>query len=161
VDGINFRSTGNFLGCRVKIVKANGIKICLGILILAVGLACLIHFATRPAPTTQSNFKELFSDLSIGVPEYKSINQFTHPADAIKGDYFTSDFSQTEIQFQHLASKLGVPEKQVLAPSGVSLITVNSKIDPKYPWGLSIKAEITNAPEKIFLVHLEGTEPYN
>jgi hypothetical protein len=130
---MNFYSPENFLGCKIKTVKSNGVKICFGVLILGIGLACLVL----------------------------SMKQFTHPADAIKGDYFSSDFSQTEIQLQHLASKLGVSEKQILNPNGISHISVNSKIDPKYPWFLSIKVEATNAPEKIYAIHLEGMQPYN
>jgi len=108
----------------------------------------------------QSDFDALFTDMSIGVPEYESISEFTHPADTVKGDNFTATFIQSDEQFNHFMATLGVSQAQVLSSSGTR-VSANSKIDPKYPWELTIKAEITNAPDKKYIVSMDGRQPYN
>ena len=103
----------------------------------------------------------MFSDFSIGVPEYQRIESFTHPADAVKGDYFSLEFTQSPTQFGKFISKLGVAATNVLSPAGVSHVTVASRINPKYPWFLSLKAEAVNGQEKTYRVHVEGQQPYD
>ena len=108
-----------------------------------------------------SRLEDVFSDFSIGVPSYQSVETFTHPQDAVKGDYFTLDFVQSPAQFGAFLSKLGVAETNVLSPAGVPHVTVASKINPKYPWFLSLKAEALPGAERRYRVHVEGRQPYD
>jgi hypothetical protein len=110
--------------------------------------------------TPQPDLRALFADMSIGMPEYEKIQEFTRPADAIKGDFFTLVFSQSEAQFHRFVANTGVSATAILSSSGVS-ITAPSKADPKFPWLLTLRAEVTNAPNKIYRVHIEGRQPYN
>jgi len=132
-------------------------KICLGVLILAVGLACLIQFKVRSTP--QSNFQEFFSNLSIGIPEHQSIKYFSQPEDGLTDDHCTTEFEQSDIQFHNFTSKLGVAEKEILSPSGILHFSVIPKFETNYLWFLDIKA--TNTPEKTYLIHIEGVQFYN
>ncbi len=101
----------------------------------------------------------LFSDMAAGVPEYQRIEKFMHPADAMKGDYFSLELRQSLPQFKRFVSKLGVAEAAVLSPAGISHIPVASKINPKYPWFLSVKAEALERDE--YQVRVEGQQPYD
>jgi hypothetical protein len=105
--------------------------------------------------------EDAFSDLSIGVPAYESVETFDHPADAVKGDYFSLDFTQSSNQFNDFISKLGVTETNVLSPGGVPHVTVASKTSPKCPWFLALKARPLEGPEHRYRVHLEGRQPYD
>src|SRR6266487_2296862 len=73
--------------------------------------------------TRSTKMEAVFSDLSIGVPEYQSIQSFTHPADAVKGDYFSLDFTQSSAQFHRFISKVSVAEGAVLSPLGASHVS--------------------------------------
>jgi hypothetical protein len=110
--------------------------------------------------THQPDFNTLFADMSIGVPERESISTFTHPADAAKGDYFTAIFTQSDAQFHRFAAATGASEAQLLSSTG-AWMTADSKMDPKYPWQLSVKAAITNAPDKRYIISMQGQQPYN
>src|SRR5256885_6818798 len=111
--------------------------------------------------TRSTEMKGVFSDLSIGVPEYQSIQSFTHPADAVKGDYFSLDFTQSSAQFHRFISKVSVAEGTVLSPAGASHVATASRVSLKYPWFLSIKAEAVNGAENTYHVHVEGRQPYD
>jgi len=102
----------------------------------------------------------LFADLSIGIPDYESLTGFTQPEDAIKGDFCTVDFMQSETQFAAFVTSLGVSQPSILSSTGV-WITAKSKLDPKYPWMLLVHADSTNTPDKIYRVHIDGRQPYD
>jgi hypothetical protein len=108
-----------------------------------------------------SKLEDVFSDLSVGVPGYQSLGSFTHPADAVKGDYFSADLVQSSNQFGAFISKLGVAETNVLSSAGVSHVTVASKLNPKYPWFVSLKATTLEGTEKRYQVYVEGRQPYD
>jgi hypothetical protein len=95
--------------------------------------------------TRSARLEDLFSDFSIGVPSYQSVEAF----------------NQSSNQFGAFISKLGVAETNVLSGAGVSGVRVASKIDPKYPWFLSLKAHAVEGPEKRYCVHVEGQQPYD
>jgi hypothetical protein len=120
-------------------------------------LGCLVLSCSKPA-TPESRFRDFFSDLSVGVPDYQTLAGFTQPEDALKGDFCTIDFSQSETQFVAFVARLGVPQSSVLSSTGV-WVTAHSKLDPKYPWMLLVHS--TNAPDKIYHVHIEGRQPYD
>ena len=122
-------------------------------------LICLCFSCSKPT-TPESRFRALFADLSVGVPDYQALTGFTQPEDAIKGDVCTADFSQTDAQFAAFVTRLGVSQSSVLSSTGV-WITAKSKLDPKYPWMLLVHAESTNAPDKIYRVHIDGRQPYD
>ena len=111
--------------------------------------------------TRSSRLEDVFSDFSIGVPNYQTVESFTHPADVVKGDYFSLDLVQSSNQFSAFISRLGVAETNVLSPVGVPHLTVTSKINPKYPWFLSLKAEALAGAEKRYRIHVEGRQPYD
>jgi hypothetical protein len=114
---------------------------------------------TQPS-TAQSRFRDLFSELSINTPEYQTLFEVTHPSFALKGDYCKLDFSQSSDQFQEFITSLGKSEQSVLSSSGV-WVRADSKLNPKYPWMLLVHADSTNAPDKIYRVHIEGRQPYD
>lgn len=124
-------------------------------------LANLLLFCILAGCSRSSRLEDVFSDFSIGVPGYQRVETFTHPQDAVKGDYFTSDFVQSSTQFEAFMSKLGVTETNVLSPAGVPHVTVASKTNPKYPWFLSLKAEALQGAEPRYRVHVEGRHPYD
>jgi hypothetical protein len=122
-------------------------------------LSCLVLSCSKPA-TPESRFRALFADLSVGVPDYQALDGFTQPEDAVMGDFCSTDFSQSETQFVAFVAHLGVSQSSVLSSTGV-WVTANSKLDPKYPWMLLVHADSTNAPDKIYRVHIEGRQPYD
>ena len=119
----------------------------------------IIVFRTSPS-TPEQEFKSLFSELAIGVPEYQTFYRFTQPPDAIQQDFFALDLGQSDTQLHQFATKLGVPITDLLSSNGVS-ITAKSKINPKYPWMLWITVQATNEPKKIYKLHIDGKQPYN
>jgi len=122
-------------------------------------LAYIVVSCLRPA-TPESRFRELFADLSVGVPNYQTLHRFSHPDDAIKGDVCSADFSQSQTQFSEFISRLGTSEAGVVSTAG-AWVSVQSKMDPKYPWMLLVHADSTNTPERIYRVHIEGSQPYD
>jgi hypothetical protein len=111
--------------------------------------------------TRSAGPESVFSDLSVGVPSYQSVQTFTHPADAVKGDYFSMDLIQSSNQFGAFVAKLGLAETNVLSAVGVSHVPVASKINPKYPWFLSLKAAALEGTGKRYRIHIEGQQPYD
>jgi hypothetical protein len=91
---------------------------------------CLVS-CSKPS-SSESDFKELFSDLSVGVPQYQTFSNFFRPADAIKVDVCSADFSQTESQFRAFAARLGADPAKIMLSNDI-WIKAYSKIDPKYP----------------------------
>lgn len=126
---------------------------------VAVLLICVLASCSRHA-TPESRFRELFKDLSVGVPNYLAFDSFSQPDDALKGDSCSADFSQSETQFSEFLSSLGISETNVLSSSG-AWVSVQSRLDPKYPWMLLVQAHGTNTPERVYRVHIEGRQPYN
>jgi hypothetical protein len=108
-----------------------------------------------------SKLDSLLSDLSTGAPEYQSVRKFSQPADVVKGDYFDLDFTQSPSQFHRFVSSLGTTELATLSPTGAPSVRVASKINPKYPWFLTVKAEAADGAEKTYHVHVEGRQPYD
>ena len=108
-----------------------------------------------------TRLEDVFSDVSFGVPAYQSLETFTRPQDAVKGDYLSLDFVQSSAQFREFISKLGVAETNLLSPAGVQHIAAASKINPKYPWSLSVMAEALPGVEPRYRVHVEGRRPYD
>jgi hypothetical protein len=126
-------------------------------LVVVILLAAFLWFTSFSAG---AKFRSLFADLSIGAPEYQTIYGFDHPLDAVKGDYLGADFSQSDDQFHRFTAKVGTSETQALSAEG-AWVTATSKINPKYPWHLLIKAEPVNTPVKSYRLHIEGRQPYN
>lgn len=124
-------------------------------------IAALLSLCSLMSCARSSSPDSVFSDFSIGVPEYQRIETFNHPADAVKGDYFSMEFTQSATQFYKFISKLGVAETNVLSSAGASHVAVASKINPNYPWFLSLKAEAVDGREKTYRVHVEGQQPYD
>jgi hypothetical protein len=120
------------------------------VLVLSILLGC----------KRSSDFENLFSSLSTGVPQFQKIENFSRPTDAGKGDFFSVDFTQSPEQFHGFISKLGTTETDVLSTKGALHVKVNSKINPKYPWFLEVKADTTEAGEKMIHVHVEGRQIY-
>ncbi len=108
-----------------------------------------------------SKIEALFSDMSIGVPEYQSIEKFNHPMDAAKGDYFSVDFVQSSNQLKRLITKMGLTETDVLSSGPISPVSVASKINLNHPWFLSVKAEAIHGMEKSYRVRIEGIQPFD
>jgi hypothetical protein len=127
--------------------------------LVVVLLICVVCSCSPPA-TPESQFKELFADLSFRVPEYQVLHKFMQPLDVVKGDFCTADFSQSQSQFQDLVAQLGTSREKVLSSSGVS-ISASSKLNPNYPWELSVRADGPVATNKFYEVHIEGRQPYN
>jgi len=137
--------------CLTTIVSCMRAFLNIAVLLLLGGAAC----------TRTSSPEHVFSDLSVGVPGYQTILSLTHPADAMNGDYFSMDLIQSSNQFGAFISKLGLAETNVLSAVGVSHVSVASKINPKYPWFLSLKAAAIEGRERLYRVHIEGQQPYD
>ena len=130
---------------------------------LLIGFSALVSLAATylMVPSTpESRFKDLFADLSIGTPGYQTLFEVTHPSFTLKGDYCTLDFSQSSNQFHEFIVKIGASETTILSSSGV-WIRADSKINPKYPWTLLVRADNTNTSDKVYRVHIEGHQPYD
>jgi hypothetical protein len=108
-----------------------------------------------------SKLDSLLSDLSTGAPEYQSIQKFSQPVDAVKGNYFDLEFTQSASQFHRFVSSLGTTEPATLSPTAAPFVRVASKINPRYPWFLTVKAEAGDGAQKTYHVHVEGRQPYN
>ncbi|MEI7807608.1 MAG: hypothetical protein WCJ07_03880 [Verrucomicrobiota bacterium] len=138
-------------------------KLIIGVIALATCLAILagkLFFLMNPPHTPKNDFEQLFSDFAIGVPSYKSLENFFRPEDgALTGDNFHTQFTQTEVQFRDLVRKFGISENAILSSNGVSLIPVKSNADPKYPWYLSIQATIIK--NQLFRIQIQGVQFYN
>src|SRR5437879_419096 len=132
--------------------KRRLLYICLCVFFLVVACLWLTH------STPQSRFQMLFSDMSIGVPEYQTIRELSLPDLAKKGDHFKVEVTESYAQFTRLITKLGVAEDAVLSQPGVSDLKVTSKLNPRYPWFLSLKAEAVDTPDKTYKMHLEGRQ---
>src|SRR4051794_33567485 len=139
-------------------IKFRPAMIGFGAFILLVGL--FLIFRQELPSTAESRFNDFFADLSVGTPGYQTLFEATHPSDVIKGDYCTLDFSQSSIQFREFLAKLGASEQKILSSSEV-WITVNSKLNPEYPWHLLVHANKLNSPEVMYRVHIEGRQQYD
>lgn len=128
---------------------------------LSVGLVAFVILAIWSClkRTPESEFKELFADLSITTPEYQTFGNFSRPSDVTQQDFFTADFQQSEKQFHDFLARMKVSEQEICSKDGV-WIRADSKIDPKYPWMLNIQAQASST-NKTYEVHIEGREPYN
>jgi hypothetical protein len=124
-------------------------------MIRIVGLLVLIFAG---GCTRSSKLDACFSDLSVGAPEYRSIEKFFQPADVVKGDYFDLDITQSEPQFHRFLSGLGVAKASVVSPLGATHVRVASKTNAKYPWFLAVRAQ---AEGSAYHVHVEGRQPYD
>jgi hypothetical protein len=130
-----------------------------GAAFLLVGFA--LHWLLSDTPESpESNFRDLFTELSVGPPEYQKLYVFNHPDDAIRQDFFSAEISQSEPQFRQFAAKLGVPRESILSSTGI-WVRADSKINPDYPWWLDVRAEPTGLANKSYKVHIEEREPYN
>ena len=121
--------------------------------------ACILCSCLKPA-TPESEFNELFTNLSVGVPKYQILHDFSRPDDAIKGDFCTADFIQSESQFNEFVAHLGVSRESILSSNSVS-VRADSKLDPKYPWTLHVQAHSSNSSTNSYEVHIEGVQAYN
>jgi hypothetical protein len=114
--------------------------------------------------TPESEFKDLFSELSVGAPQYQTFSNFFRPPDALKGDVCNADFIQSEDQFRLFASRLGVSPEKILSSTGSpnnDWIKVNSKLNPKYPWMIKVEARASGSVTNAYEVHIEGIQPYD
>src|SRR5712664_1523698 len=125
----------------------------------AIFFLCVAWLWLRP-PTPESRFRALFADLSIGVPDYQRFDSFEQPLDAIKGDFFSLEFGQSEPQLRQFATRLGVPHESIVSLTGI-WVRANSRIDPEYPWMLKVRADVAASPDKSYKIHIEGRQPYN
>jgi hypothetical protein len=122
-------------------------------------IGCTFWSCSKPA-TPESKFRTLFSELSVGVPEYQTFHGFSRPDDAIKGDFCTADFSQSETQLRKFVTRLGVSQESVLSSTNF-WIRADSKMEPKYPWMLEVRAHISSSTTNSYEVHIEGRQPYD
>jgi len=122
-------------------------------------LVCVICSCSKPA-TPESRFRELFTDLSVGVPQYQALHDFSQPLDAAKGDFCTADFSQSETQFREFVAHLGVSQESILSSTSL-WIRADSKMNPKYPWMLEVRAHISSSTTNSYEVHIDGRQPYD
>ena len=156
-----FRSTVTTIKYKVKAVKRKWLKIgliasAICFTIIVIGIFLLIGWPHTP----KGDFEGLFSSLTIGIPEYENLGKFSQPEDgALTSDICLAEFDQSETQFRHFATKLGVSEKELLASNGITHFRVNSIINTNCPWFLNVRA--TNAEPKLFRIHLEGVQFYN
>ena len=125
----------------------------------AIFFLCAAWFWLRP-PTPESRFRALFADLSIGVPDYQRFDSFAQPLDTIKGDFFSLEFGQSEPQLRQFAAKLGAPHAGIVSSTGI-WVRAESRIDPKHPWMLEVRAALAASPDKSYKIHIEGGQPYN
>ena len=96
----------------------------------------------------------------IGVPDYERFDSFMQPLDAIKGDFFTAEFGQSEPQLRQFATKLGISHESVMSSTGV-WVRVDSKLNPKHPWMLEVRAAVATSPTNSYKIHVEGRQPYD
>src|SRR6476660_8876484 len=89
-------------------------------------IALLVLLSSLTACMRASKLEEVFSDLSVGVPGYQRVETFTHPVDAVKGDYFSLDLVQSPNQFGAFITRLGLAETNVLSTPGLSHVLVAS-----------------------------------
>jgi hypothetical protein len=125
----------------------------------AIFFLCVAWLWLGP-PTPESRFRALFADLSIGVPDYQRFDSFAQPLDAIKGDFFSLEFEQSEPQFRQFAAKLGASHARLVSSTGI-WVRANCRIDPEYPWMLEVRADVAASPDKCYKIHIEGRQPYN
>ena len=108
----------------------------------------------------EAEFRSLFKDLSLGVPRYQRFDSFHRPLDAVKGDFFSAEFTQSDAHFREYLTKLGVSYDSILSSNGVET-SATSNIDTEYPWFLQIKAAVNNSPEKSYKIHIDGRQVYD
>ena len=124
-----------------------------------IGLAAFLISCAKP--TVSSQFEALFSSLSIGIPEYQAIQNFWEKDDVVKGNFFSTDFTQAPSEFAHFLSKLGISEADVLSPLGATGIKANSYDNAEHMWLVTVKVEGVDPAEKFYRLHVEGRQPYN
>lgn len=129
------------------------------ILALVAAAGCSLSSCSKPN-NPEMEFKELFNDLSIGVPQYQSLSNFVHPADVIKGDYCDVRFTQTESQFRVFANRLGMSPEKIISSTNI-WIKADSKINPKYSWMLNVEVHISSSATNFYEVHIDGRQPYD
>src|SRR5215831_4793777 len=95
--------------------------------------------------TRVSRLEDIFSDLSVGVPGYESVQSFAYTGNGRNGDSFTLDFTQSSTQFASFASKLGLGLADALSPAGVSHISIASFRNSSRPWQISLKVDPANS----------------
>ena len=120
---------------------------------------CIVCCCSKPA-TPESRFRDLFTYLSIGVPEYQTFHGFSQPEDTIKGDFCTVDFSQSQTQFREFVTRLGVSQASIIS-SNSFWIKADYKGEPKYPWMLKVQAHTSNLNSNTWEIHIEGMQPYD
>lgn len=98
--------------------------------------------------------------MSLGHPEYVTIEQCTQPMDLVKGDYFEAVIIQSPEQIKNLFAKLGDSSQERFFESP-KLFSAKSRLNPEYPWLLQISISPTNTQQKCYRVHIEGRQPYN
>ena len=125
---------------------------------VSIGLATCLLGCSKP--TLSSEFVGLFSTLSVGVPEYLELQNFRQAADEVKGNFFSSDFTQLPVEFTHFLAKLGISEGDALSPNGVVGIKVGSTLNAEHTWLLTVKVEGVDPAEKFYRLHVEGRQPY-
>ena len=127
--------------------------------IASMGLAAGLIGCTKP--TTSSQFEALFSSLSVGVPEYQTIQNFFQTADAVKGNSFYADFTQSSTEFAHFMEQLGLSEGEARSPLGATGIKANSTVNSEQRWLLNVKVEGVEPTANIYRVHVDGRQPYD
>ena len=125
--------------------------------VIAACFVCVALFWLSPSKP-ESNFRSLFAGLSVGVPDYQRFHSFEQPADAIKGDFFSLEFDQSESQFNQFAARLGVSPHSLVSTTSM-WVRADSKIKPEYPWMLVVTAKVTSSPDKSYTIHIEGRQP--
>jgi hypothetical protein len=125
--------------------------------LLAVGIWLIWAWFKPVRP--ESRFRALFADLSVGVPRYQKFHGFSQPEDALKGDFCTADFVQSDTQFREFVSRLGVSPDSILSSTS-SWIRADSKMSPKYPWMLQVRAHL-GSTSNTYDVHIDGRQPYD
>jgi hypothetical protein len=139
-------------------MKGRTVKRCIFVAAVLFLLAGIWIF-TRPS-TPESQFRDFFADLPMGVPAYQKILSFNRPADAIRNDFCTTEFVQSSAEFNQFVMRLGVSQESILSSNGVS-VKANSALSSGYPWILQVKSKRYDSAGNAFLVRIEGQQPYN
>ena len=111
-------------------------------------------------PTPRVGFKNVFSEIAIPAPQYQTIRDFSRPADAVKGDVFETQFTQSDAQFHRLLTTWGLSAEKVLSAPGAETKAA-SKLKGDYPWYLTIKAVPADPAGTSYTVRVEGHQGYD
>jgi hypothetical protein len=132
----------------LKIAAASGI----GVLITAVA------WMIKPKSPEQK-LRALFADVSAGAPPYTAIRAIGEPPmDAVRGTFFTTTLELTEAQLGTMVSHYRVNRHELLSHQGTTT-TSSSRLNPSYPWVLTLKGAPLPSPSSSYEVTIMAAQP--